>query len=57
MMIKRLTTILGKKSGPPPEKGPASQGLKFTKKPYTTERLEKLHGRNRQKFVNHKARS
>jgi hypothetical protein len=56
-MIKRSTTILGKKSGPPPEKGPASQGLKFTKKPYTTEQLEKLHGRNRQKFVNHKARS
>ena len=56
-MIKRLTTILGKKSGPPPEKGPASQGLKFTKKPYTTERLEKLHGRNRQVITKRKTRS
>ncbi len=46
----------GKKSGPPPEKGPASQGLKFTKKPYTTNRSERLYGRNRQVITKRKTR-
>jgi len=47
----------GKKSGPPPEKGPASQGLKFTKKTYTTNRLERLYGRDRQVITKRKTRS
>tara|TARA_R110000803_G_scaffold29185_1_gene66794 strand:+ start:980 stop:1090 length:111 start_codon:yes stop_codon:yes gene_type:complete len=31
----------GKKSGPPPEKGPSSQGLKYTKKKNTKNKRRK----------------
>ena len=38
----------GKKSGPPPEKGPQSQGLKYNYNTVKTVKLEKINGRNRQ---------
>jgi hypothetical protein len=38
---------LGKKSGPPPEKGPSSQGLNYNYNTVKTVRLEKING-NRQ---------
>ena len=40
--------IKGKKSGPPPEKGPQSQGLNLKYNNVKTVRLEKINGRNRQ---------
>ena len=40
--------ILGKKSGPPPKKGPNPQGLNIKNNTVKTVKLEKLNGRNRQ---------
>ena len=45
--------IKGKKSGPPPEKGPQSQGLNLKYNSVKTVKLtEKINGRNRQCFTN-----
>ena len=45
IMIKYSTRLLkniGKKSGPPPKKGPVSQGLKLSYKKSTRNKLEKI---------------
>ena len=45
IMIKYFTRPLkniGKKSGPPPKKGPVSQGLKLSYKKSTRNKLEKI---------------
>ena len=39
---------LGKKSGPPPKRGPNPQGLNIKYNTVKTVKLEKLNGRNRQ---------
>jgi hypothetical protein len=39
---------LGKKSGPPPKRGPNPQGLNIKNNTVKTVKLEKLNGRNRQ---------
>ena len=40
--------IKGKKSGPPPKKGPSSQGLNINYNTVKTVKLEKINGRHRQ---------
>jgi hypothetical protein len=40
--------IKGKKSGPPPKKGPSSQGLNINYNTVKTVKLEKTNGRHRQ---------
>ena len=40
--------IKGKKSGPPPKRGPNPQGLNIIYNTVKTVKLEKINGRNRQ---------
>jgi len=40
--------MLGKKSGPPPKRGPQPQGLNIKYNTVKTIRSEKINGRNRQ---------
>ena len=40
--------IKGKKSGPPPKRGPNPQGLNIGYNTVKTVKLEKINGRNRQ---------
>ena len=42
---------LGKKSGPPPKRGPNPQGLNIKYNTVKTVKLEKLNGRNRQNIT------
>ena len=49
--------MIGKKSGPPPLRGPNPQGLNIVKKKNTTRRLGKLYGRNRQSITKRKTRN
>jgi hypothetical protein len=47
--------MMGKKSGPPPKRGPESQGLNINYNTVKTVKLEKTNGRNRQVFTERKA--
>jgi len=47
--------MIGKKSGPPPKRGPESQGLNINYNTVKTVKLEKTNGRNRQVFTERKA--
>jgi len=49
--------MIGKKSGPPPLRGPNPQGLNIIKKKNTTKRLGKLYGRKRIPSTNKKQRT
>ena len=49
--------MIGKKSGPPPLRGPNPQGLNIVKKNNTTERLGRLYGRKRIQSTNKKQRT
>ena len=40
--------MIGKKSGPPPRRGPTPQGLNIKYNTVKTVKLEKINGRNRQ---------
>jgi hypothetical protein len=46
--------IKGKKSGPPPKKGPTSQGLNIKYNTVKTIGSEKINGRNRQGITKYK---
>jgi hypothetical protein len=46
--------MLGKKSGPPPKRGPNPQGLNIKYNTVKTIRSEKINGRNRQGVTKHK---
>jgi hypothetical protein len=48
-------TIKGKKSGPPPKRGPLPQGLNINYNTVKTVKLEKINGRNRQGATKHKS--
>jgi len=54
-MIHRQMTIKGKKSGPPPKRGPLPQGLNINYNTVKTVKLEKINGRNRQGATKHKS--
>ena len=41
----------GKKSGPPPKRGPNPQGLNIKSNTVKTVKLEKINGRNRKSFT------
>ena len=47
--------MIGKKSGPPPKRGPEPQGLNINYNTVKTVKLEKTNGRNRQVFTKRKA--
>ena len=47
--------MIGKKSGPPPKRGPVSQGLNINYNAGQTVKLEKTNGRNRQVFTERNA--
>ena len=47
--------MIGKISGPPPKRGPESQGLNINYNTVKTVKLEKTNGRNRQVFTERKA--
>ncbi len=46
--------MIGKKSGPPPKRGPNSQGLNINYNTVKTVHSEKINGRNRQGITKHK---
>ena len=48
MEMQVLMTRLGKKSGPPPRRGPTPQGLNIKYNTVKTVKQEKINGRNRQ---------
>lgn len=48
--------MIGKKSGPPPKRGPQPQGLNINYNTVKTVRLEKTHG-NRQNSTKRRARN
>ena len=50
-----MTMIKGKKSGPPPKRGPLPQGLNISYNTVKTVKLEKINGRNRQGATKHKS--
>ena len=43
--------MIGKKSGPPPRRGPTPQGLNIKYNTVKTVKQEKINGRNRQSFT------
>ena len=54
-LLRPRKNLTGKKSGPPPKKGPESQGLNINYNTVKTVKLEKTNGRNRQVFTERKA--
>ena len=47
--------MIGKKSGPPPRRGPTPQGLNIKYNTVKTVKLEKINGRNRQSSTQRRA--
>jgi len=46
----------GKKSGPPPKRGPQPQGLNISYNTVKSNKLEKINGRDRQRSTKRRAR-
>ena len=55
MIHRTQMTIKGKKSGPPPKRGPLPQGLNINYNTVKTVKLEKINGRNRQGATKYKS--
>ena len=55
MIHRQMTMIKGKKSGPPPKRGPLPQGLNINYNTVKTVKLEKINGRNRQGATKYKS--